>query len=286
MNYYPIYYPILTPRISSLPIYVTQICMNFREANLISRPNGHEDHQISVCRRGHGVFNCHGQSYKIMPGDIFYFAPFVPHSYSAQSEEPWIVDFVNFRMGSSSLLVEDQHFVCRSGNPKFSPWIRQMYHLLEGSGIYPQMEASKILHQAVIELAEEYCRLSPGSTAPKNSPIDTVIHFMESNFDKDISAEDLANRIGVSVSYLCRIFKNSYHLTPLQYLILLRISKAKEYMSRYPDKSIREISRLCGYHDSSYFGAEFKRITGMTPKTYRNLEGLSLSPEQENRKKE
>ena len=161
-----------------------------------------------------------------------------------------------------------------------------MYHLLEGSGIYPQMEASKILHQAVIELAEEYCRLSPGSTAPKNSPIDTVIHFMESNFDKDISAEDLANRIGVSVSYLCRIFKNSYHLTPLQYLILLRISKAKEYMSRYPDKSIREISRLCGYHDSSYFGAEFKRITGMTPKTYRNLEGLSLSPEQENRKKE
>lgn len=280
MSYCPIYYPILTPRISSLPLYVTQICMNFRELNPIVRQNGYEYHQISVCRQGCGIFTCKDQSYKIMPGDLFYFAPLVPHSYWACSEEPWLVDFVNFNMGTSSLLLEEQHFVCRSGNPKFSSWIRQMYHLLENPGIYPQMEASKLLHHAVIELAEEYCRLSPSGITPKNSPIDTVIHFMESNFARDISSEELADQIGVSVSYLCRIFKNSYHLTPLQYLILLRISKAKEYMARYPDKSIKEISKLCGYHDSSYFGAEFKRITGMTPKTYRSLEGLTLLPEE------
>lgn len=82
---------------------------------------------------------------------------------------------------------------------------------------------------------------------------------MMAHLDEDLSIDFLALLINVSPSYLCRQFKKDYQISPIKYLIKLRMFKTQELITAYPHRTIKEISYLYGYKDSSYFCAEFKR---------------------------
>lgn len=95
-----------------------------------------------------------------------------------------------------------------------------------------------------------------------------VVSFMEQHFNEPISLEQLSAIIGVSVSYLCRKFKEIYQVSPIQYLINLRMMKARELLTTQNRLTVKEISQKCGYADVSYFCSEFKRYFRLTPIEY------------------
>ena len=141
--------------------------------------------------------------------------------------------------------------------------------LLCENSIANRLEASKLLYGLLLELVA--CNNGVYNNKTVMIKLEPIISYMEKNFPEDISLEGLASKMGVSVSYFCRSFKSVYQLSPMQYLNSLRINHAKCLIQTTPKASVKEIAVQCGYKDTSYFCAQFKKSVGITPTEYRNL---------------
>ena len=94
-------------------------------------------------------------------------------------------------------------------------------------------------------------------------------NYMDVNFhDSALGVQKLAEDAGMSEVYFRKLFKNRYHLSPAQYLIAVRVKKAKELLS-YPYLTLEECARQCGFSSVQYFCRVFKMHTGFTPAKYR-----------------
>ena len=108
-----------------------------------------------------------------------------------------------------------------------------------------------------------------------HAPSDTVPAWVEklrqeidSHFAQPHDLHTLARNAGVSVAYLCRIFKTYTGKTVIRYLVERRI-QAAIWKLREGDEKIISIALACGFNDLAYFNRAFKRIVGMPPSRYR-----------------
>ena len=95
-----------------------------------------------------------------------------------------------------------------------------------------------------------------------------AVAFIESSFTERVTLEQIADIAGMSVRHFQRQFKNTYLLTPQEYIVMLRMQKAIQLLLR-TDLTVTEISMECGYQDSNLFSRQFKKNTGLSPRCYR-----------------
>jgi YesN/AraC family two-component response regulator len=88
--------------------------------------------------------------------------------------------------------------------------------------------------------------------------------YIEEHFQDDISVQDIADALGYSEAYFCKIFKQYFDKNFVTYLSEYRIRKASELLKNSA-VSIKEIGKAVGYPDSNYFAKVFKRVTGKSP---------------------
>ncbi|MDO4284557.1 MAG: response regulator [Eubacteriales bacterium] len=113
--------------------------------------------------------------------------------------------------------------------------------------------------------------LSTDSSFSQNALAYQIRLFLEENYEKEgLSLQEISETFSVSESYLCILYKKAFDTTINQYLIDLRIAKAKEYLLE-TNKKIKEIASLIGYRDCNYFIRIFKKNVGQTPADFRNL---------------
>jgi two-component system response regulator YesN len=86
---------------------------------------------------------------------------------------------------------------------------------------------------------------------------------------KELSLKTLAKNVNISSAYLSTLFKQNYGKTISDYIIEVRLNKAKELLRSSAMKTT-EVSEAVGYTDPNYFSTFFKKYTGMTPREYKN----------------
>ena len=94
--------------------------------------------------------------------------------------------------------------------------------------------------------------------------------YIDEHYSEKITKEDLANIAFCSVSNLYRIFQNSFHLSPHNYINKIRLEKACVLLEN-SNHSITEISALIGFDDPVYFSKLFKEYHQLSPKKYREI---------------
>lgn len=99
---------------------------------------------------------------------------------------------------------------------------------------------------------------------------------MERHLGGPLSLDDLARAACVSRFHFARLFRVSTGHSPMAYLQLLRIERAKELL-REDRVPIADIALLLGFCDQSHFSRAFRRVTGLTARGY--LRGLSATTE-------
>jgi YesN/AraC family two-component response regulator len=121
------------------------------------------------------------------------------------------------------------------------------------------------------ESAAEIQRVLAGS-APLPQPTSLLVKqaaaYIQQNHARSFSLIELADSIGVSKSYLSRIFKLDTGISLWDYLNRFRIQKAKELLL-LTDASITAIAADVGYEDVSYFSRVFRELAGCSPRAYR-----------------
>ncbi|AQS57791.1 AraC family transcriptional regulator [Desulforamulus ferrireducens] len=111
--------------------------------------------------------------------------------------------------------------------------------------------------------------LEKGQNILSNHHINRVIEMIRAYYNRDFTLDDLAREANLSQYHFIRAFKNQTGQTPHEFLMNIRIEKAKELMSK--DLNITDICLQCGFNNHSHFTTVFKKKVGLTPTQYRKV---------------
>jgi transcriptional regulator GlxA family with amidase domain len=123
------------------------------------------------------------------------------------------------------------------------------------------------LEELIIFLSREYSKLN-SKEAVSLLRIGHVMEYIENSYSKNISLEELAQISNMSVRNFQRIFKNATGDSPIDYLIKLRLEKAKK-MLQSTDFQVADIALRTGFNEYNYFSRKFKNLMGLSPLKYR-----------------
>jgi AraC family transcriptional regulator len=107
---------------------------------------------------------------------------------------------------------------------------------------------------------------STGGLAP--SALRRSIEFIQAHLEDNLRLSDLANEAKISSSHFIRSFRQSTGKTPYQFLLHQRIERARSLM-RDHRTSLTEVALASGFADQHHLARVFRRITGVTPSSYR-----------------
>ena len=99
--------------------------------------------------------------------------------------------------------------------------------------------------------------------------------FIEQNYNSDISLSDIAGFVYISTSHFARAFKKYYNISPIQYLLKVRIDNAKTLLEE-TNLKVGEISSAVGFGAQQRFNDIFKKQSGLSPGEYRQQYAQSL----------
>jgi AraC-like DNA-binding protein len=95
-----------------------------------------------------------------------------------------------------------------------------------------------------------------------------IENYIKDRLDRPLPIEDLAKLVGLSASYFCRAFKDSFGEPPHAYVMRMRIVHAQVLMMSTSEK-LSQIAVACGLVDQSHLCRCFRQITGATPGAWR-----------------
>ena len=147
--------------------------------------------------------------------------------------------------------------------------IRVMKSIVEKStdedALAPLFRVGKIYE--LITLLYRHCLVERESEALTQNQLQDVLDYINVHFCENISSADLAKKFGYSEGYFCRHFKVVTGLSPMIYIRILRLEKARELLQR-GQHSFSEIASRCGFSSPTYFTRCFKSHFEMTPSEY------------------
>lgn len=95
----------------------------------------------------------------------------------------------------------------------------------------------------------------------------TVAHI-EANLESKLEVRGLAELVSFSKSHFSRAFKRSLGLSPMAYVMLRRVERAKVLMTS-TTQMLTEIALICGFADQSHLNRSFRRLIGVSPGRWR-----------------
>lgn len=207
---------------------------------------------------GSGILELKGQLYPVEAGSMFIVPPYVYSSYQADETHPWRYIWIGFEDNLNQL-----------PNLLHTP----VLHLPGAGAIFTEMRTCKQLENGrgafligqlwkLVSLA-----LESRTDAGKMDYIQKAILIMETEYIKPLHIEDIAKRLNLVRSYFSTLFQKQMGVTPVQYLINLRLEKAAELMAQHHIPPSAAATAV-GYTDMSHFSKSFKQKYGKSPRNY------------------
>lgn len=240
-------------------------------------PEGRNDYQLLYIAAGKGHFYFKGSKEEtIVPkGNMILFRPKEPQVYYYYAEDKTEVYWVHFT-GSQVEDFLDHYELPKDENVFFTgispdyPWIyNQIIQELQLQRVNYE-ELLRILLRHILLTINRYIKEQAQTGTDIINDMERAAHYFRENYTKNISIEQYAAEHLMSVNWFILSFKNVMKMTPMQYILSLRIAAAKGLLEN-SNKNINEISDAIGYDNPLYFSRLFKKHTGYSPSQYKKL---------------
>ncbi|RLD08441.1 MAG: hypothetical protein DRI44_09800 [Chlamydiae bacterium] len=149
--------------------------------------------------------------------------------------------------------------------------LQEIMNLLNGirdeqANILPGYNEAKerIFEFLIIKLCRDFSKKQTANTMSLLR-VSKAIDYMENNYEKRITNCLLARMTDMSESNFRYCFKKVTGLSPIDFLIKLRVEKAVGVMETTPSINVTETAMKIGFDDSAYFSKKFKQIVGISP---------------------
>lgn len=209
---------------------------------------------IHFCLSGKGTLYDKNGEHKVEAGQFFIIREGETTTYRADESRPWHYIWIA-TVGKRADELEDCPTVAH-GNEDFFGRIKAAVDKNDTNPYIYCAFLYELLHIAGKRNSDE-----------QNDKISSIRRYVKYNYMLDINVESLARIFGFERSYLYRIFKQRYGIGVKEYIIKVRMEKAKELL--LAGNSVKQTSELVGYSDEFSFSKAFKKHTNMSPLLYK-----------------
>lgn len=245
------------------------------EGFMMSRPGGAGHYVILLIRSG-GVFNIGGSKQSVPPGSAVIIDPTIAYSYSNPKGQ-YIDDWLHFSFTGENLISKGElplnTFFQISDIEDPATLLRQiLFELSYTKDRDIQKDNINCLMNVLMNhLYSAYTMQDdPRYKSPYYPQFQALRLSMQSGHFDDIGMARQADLMNISVSFFQHLYKDFFGISYQKDVIGLRIEYAKR-MVKTTDNKMELIAKLCGYSNEIHFYRQFKQITGMTPKQYKEL---------------
>ena len=133
-----------------------------------------------------------------------------------------------------------------------------------------RMDTLEQIERWYFSLCERIVAIRDKESQSKNSKsIEKVVEYIKEHYtDPNLSVDMLSNLIGLTASYVRKLFKEEMGKSVADYIAELRFHKAQELLLN-TDHPAKKIGEMVGFDNTSYFYVSFKKHVGMTPDHFR-----------------
>lgn len=247
----------------------------------------HDYVELMIVKKGQGIFHINGKNYPIKTGDLIILNPGTYHKslttcpqdctteyYIAFSDihirglEPNTLPLLNNTIITPMKEVFRQEIfkICASMGKEFQTCRPGRYFMLKAYLIQLILQLLRDQKEIISE-AKGCIFESPN----KKYVVNQMIRYFNEHYHEKISLDQIARNMYLSTFYLSKIFKSETGDTPINYLIELRMEKARELLESTPGLSIQNVAEMVGYDDAYHFSKLFKKHFGAAPTKYRSV---------------
>lgn len=242
--------------------------------------NAHHGYQIFYVLEGDAVFSVAGKKYRLSKNDCIIVPPFAEHYYvSGANREPIIFD-IQFTVRDKAFDKQIRNICVKILPAKDSAQVllKQIVEQARRRSEHSYDFIRDITEAFVLALidqsrpadvaAEDALGVDFGTLSECTKRVTRYLEGMVTGSHK-FDLDHVATVVGYSKKYLCNTFIHEVGMTIKQYLMRLRLEKAKELIDN-TDYTIKEISEILNFGSYVYFVRSFKTYEGKTPIEYRN----------------
>lgn len=266
--------------------YLCTIPLDFASVKI----HWHEEVELIIVKKGEGKISVDLEEYDVKAGDIV----FVPSGklHSIGQKDGMSMEYENI-IFKSSLLYSEGEDLCRksyidpicggeiptaahihgrlSCHGSISELVSRMDRLCGERKRGYQLAVKGCLFQIMYLLlteggAEERCKTNERSL----TKLKIILSYIEKNYHKQITVEEISGCCFYSKSYFMRFFKETMGISFVEYLNNYRLDAAAK-MLLSSGENILNIASECGFDNLSYFNRRFKKRFDMTPGEYRRI---------------
>lgn len=239
----------------------------------------HDDQvEILLIRQGSGIHQIGTQKYSIAKGDIIVYNANTLHDEVTDSD----VGKIFYYCAISGLKLNNLEENCIVP-PGRCPVVQSGRHYddleylfsLISNHATPQSEyEAEFVHNLIKALVIQITNLILIQTSDPIKEDEqlsiTIKNYLDEHYLDDINLKTISNSLHINQYYMSHIFKDTYGIAPIQYVIRRRIGEAQSYLIN-TNMPINEIVEKVGYRNINHFHSMFVKLVGISPGKYRKF---------------
>lgn len=232
----------------------------------------HNKHELYYLIDGYTRYFIGSELYILSPGDMIFIPEGMFHKTSTKAERMLLM-FTDDDLGEGyekyiEELSLNKHITFSS---KYQGKIRDIMNKIYNEDTKKEKDYLAMQKLCLQELLILISRYRSDNTAVKFNHsyelIQNVAKYISENYSKNLSLKELSETFSITPNHLSKQFKKVTDVRLSDYINITRITQAEKLLIN-TDMSITQIAQQCGFNDSNYFAAVFKKLKGITPKKY------------------
>lgn len=223
-----------------------------------------DEYVLTIILDGETSYQMNQNVYSVKKNDILLFSPKVCRSGKTSTTNPWSFIHIVFRMQTNDpalSLINQPMKLWENGNDFIRQKFKEVARAWTSQDPLHLVKCQLLTTEILYDL---FLSDMPFQKIAHSKQVAKAREIIQDNFRSDLSVEELAESLDLSVSYFRRLFKEAYGYSPMQYIMSLRIENAKNLLLS-GEVNVTEAAQLSGFDDIYYFSTLFKKKTGYTP---------------------
>ncbi len=273
---------ITTPDKNLLPI--TDVTLNIINVGIQKKDPEHKigpvlrsEHILQYVTNGKGFLEIDGRKYQVKKGDMFYLPKNVLLQYWADKDDPytyhWLgINGINLRTLLNLAGFSPSTPIIHYEDDKLVEKYKKIDAAICKNNFAGYIKAIAASYDLLAYLLQKNKQNLQPLESDSMRYVNKTIKFIHDNYNNDISIALIAKHVGLCRNYLSVIFKKEMGISPIEYLVSYRISKAQILLRE--NVSVTETAMTCGFNSISNFSTQFKRVVGISPYAFKKKDKL------------
>jgi AraC-like DNA-binding protein/quercetin dioxygenase-like cupin family protein len=227
---------------------------------------------------GEGYIQIRDQAFSPLPGELFLLPAGAAISYSTSADNPFRQYYCHFHalVGAMPLfqLIDAPLILQIQDKPRLEKLFKKLHRAFKSNDLLATLSVKAAMYELLGFIWTEESKALKFTSTSFGHRWNDILHFIEEHIMEPISVEQMARTFNYSPKYFFRYFKQTFGISPHQYIVKLKMERAKQLLLT-TDWQVSFIANKVGMERTS-FSRIFQKYTNMTPRQFQSSKELHV----------